>query len=166
MGKFFILIMVAFFAGSGNSEGRAIKVNPDEAIEEGRIDISCQGPGPGGSTNQKRKPIITFFYIVNKTGQEIKVKVLGDDRVMVVQEVGSERELSSGLKVAPPIGKYPGRELKVVMDRDTKTIEIQELNSGIRKRFDLKGVARVNGGFRITIGEDEILLNQDYFPIR
>jgi len=166
MGRFFILLMVAFLIGCGNSGDKGIETGPGTGIEGGGLNTGGQGPSPGGSRNQQGQRIITFFYIVNETGQDIKVKVLGDDRVIVVQEVGFERDLSSGVQVAPPPGKYPGRELKVVMDRDTKVFEIQELNSGIRKKFDLKGVGRVNGGFRITIRENQIFLNPDYFPIR
>ena len=54
----------------------------------------------------------------------------------------------------------------MAINRDTKIIEIQELNSGKTKKFDLKNVSKINGGFRITVREDEILLNLDYFPIR
>lgn len=158
--------MFAFLTGCENPEGIGIEISPDATVEEVDVNTSRQRPYFGGSRNQRKQCIIKFFYIVNETGENIKVKVLGDERVIVVQEVGFERDLSSGVIAPPPTGKFPGRELKVAINRDTKIIEIQELNSGKTKKFDLKNVSKINGGFRITVREDEILLNLDYFPIR
>lgn len=110
--------------------------------------------------------IITFFYLVNVSGQEIKVKVTANGNELFTREVRSRREPSSDIKESPPPGKYPAAELKVMLDPSAETLIVRETNSGIKKTFSIKGFADRPGGFVITVEKDTILLEQTYYPIR
>lgn len=110
--------------------------------------------------------VIVFFYLVNRSGQDAMVRVLADDRGLFVQEIESKQEAPVGAEEAPPPGPYPARELKVPLNRKAKRLEVEELNSGMKAQFEITNFIKVDAGFRITIGARQILLDQDYFPVR
>ena len=111
--------------------------------------------------------LMTFFYVVNQTGQDIRVRVLADHQELFIVEIGSEVELPDEGRISPPQGEYPAKELKISMPKDTKVIKAQELISGREQEREVKPLtSKVNGGFTIIIKEDEILLERGYLPIR
>ena len=84
---------------------------------------------------------------------------------MLLQEIGSQPKESPG--ELPLRGdKYPSVELKIMIDRDAKALELQEINAGLRRVYDIAGFSRKAAGFNITIEEGNITLEQNYFPIR
>jgi hypothetical protein len=109
--------------------------------------------------------IIMFFYLVNKSGQGVKVRVVADGRELFDQEIHSKQDATAGTAEAPPPGRYPARELKVPLDRRVKRLTVEELLSGMRAQFEIANFSKTDAGFRITIGGDKILLDQDYLPI-
>ena len=114
----------------------------------------------------EQEGVYTFFYITNKTGKDIEVKVLANNKELFSQKLESEVKTPTEGIVHPPPGKYPTRELKVEVNRGAKVLEVQEINSGQKASFDITNFSSKGPGFRITIEGDEISLNQDYYPIR
>ena len=120
----------------------------------------------------KEKTILTYFYLVNETGQEVKVRVLADGVELFVQRIYAEAPPSSasGFGEAPPPPSYPAVELKVPISSQAKQLEVQELlHLGTRARqatFDIADFSHVDAGFRVVIRKDGILLDQDYLPAR
>lgn len=114
-----------------------------------------------------------FFFLENRTDTEVKVRVLADDTELFVEELEAPSPPPSeeeGPIELPPPPPYPTLEIKALIDTAAEQLEVQELlHSGTRAReavFDITDFAQQEGGFRITIREDGILLNQDYYPIR
>jgi len=123
----------------------------------------------GGGDNDET--INMFFFLENRTETEIKVRVLADDAELFIAELEAPSPPSEEAPIEfPPLPPYPTQELKVPINIAAKQLEVQELlHLGTRARravFDITNFAQQEGGFRITIREDGILLNQDYVPIR
>jgi len=128
---------------------------PGEAGEEGIVVID--------------KTTLKFFYLVNKTGSEVKVRVLADGHELFIHQISAQVTPSPGKEVPPP-PLYPAVELKIPVSQDAKELEVQELlHLGTRARqatFDIMGFSQADAGFRIMIRKDGILLGQDYYPAR
>jgi hypothetical protein len=127
--------------------------------------------GKRESTEETSKPtqmdtVITFFYLVNETGKDIKVKVLADDKEVFITEIKSQPPSSAGAQQAAPENGFPARELKVDLSKNTKHLEIQELNSNLSQHVDITNFSQRDGGFRIIARAGKILFSQDYFPVR
>lgn len=101
---------------------------------------------------------MTFFYVVNQTGQDIRVKVLADGEELFIVDIGTTIESPGG---------YPAKELKIPMRKDAKFIKVKESISGREQEWEIKTLtSKVDGGFTIIIKEDDILLERGYLPIR
>ncbi len=115
---------------------------------------------------EEQGSVYTFFYIINKTGNDIEIKASANNKELFSQKLESEVKTPTEGIVYPSPGKYPTRELKVEVNRGARTLEVQEINSGQKVSFDITNFSSKGPGFRITIEGDEISLNQDYYPIR
>lgn len=114
----------------------------------------------------KETDYIVFFYVINLSGKDIEVKALANQKELLHEKIESKVKVPTGGEELPPPGMYPARELKVKMDRETSSLEVQEINSGLKATFDIRNFSTKGLGFRITIGEKGISLNQDYLPVR
>ncbi len=117
-------------------------------------------------TAKERESIYVFFYIINKKEGDVEVKALADNKELFSEKIELKTKLPSEGEVFPPPGKYPVRELKVEIYRNVKVLEIKEMNSGLETSFDITDFSAKGAGFRISVEEDDILLTQDYYPIR
>src|SRR5262249_6350375 len=108
----------------------------------------------------------TFFYIVNRSAREVRVRVIVDGAELFVQEVDAVRKAPSRIQEAPPPGSSPARELKVPLSLAARRLVVEELNSGDRATYDLSQGVQSDAGFRIVIGPEGIFISRDYLPIR
>lgn len=116
---------------------------------------SCQGS----------EAVITLFYLENRTGAAVQVRVLADGQELFVRRVGTESQVSA--VAVPPGGQYPAVEMKISMKTQVRKLEVQEqLFLRQQKVFDISGYGKAGAGFRIVITRDGILLARDYYPIR
>lgn len=129
--------------------------NPGEAGEEGIVVID--------------EITLKFFYLINETGSEVKVRVLADGQELFIQQISAQVTPSPG-REAPPPSPCPAVELKIPVSQNAKELEVQELlHLGTRARqvrFDIVGFSQADAGFRIMIRKNGILLDQDYYPAR
>jgi len=105
---------------------------------------------------------VLIFYIVNQTGQEIKVQVLADGKRLFTVKLEAKVEGSG--QVPPPMG-YPAKEVKARVNPLPRVLEIRELISGRVRVFDITGLDSKRG-FRIVVTAEGIELSRDYLPIR
>ncbi len=115
---------------------------------------------------EEQGSVYTFFYIINKTGNDIEVRASANNKELFSQKVASKVKTPAEGRVYPPTGEYPTMELKVEVNRGAKTLKVQETNSGLEASFDITDFSTKGPGFSIMIEGDEISLNQDYYPIR
>lgn len=108
--------------------------------------------------------VVTFFYVVNQTGREIRVRVTVDGQELFVKVLPATAAPAPG--AVPPTQPFPALELKVAVNRDARRLEVQALELGIRRSFDIQGFSRIGSGFRIVITINQIALTQDYYPVR
>jgi hypothetical protein len=113
---------------------------------------------------EQSETVITFFYLVNKSGQDIEVSVFADDQKLFVQKLGAQQDAPADIGEVPPPSPHPARELKIPLNRNAQQLQVEELNSGIQEKFEITDFIMNDAGFRITIEANQILLNQDYFP--
>lgn len=114
----------------------------------------------------KATDYIVFFYVLNLSGKDIEVKALANQKELLHEKIESKVGAPAGGEEHPPPGIHPARELKVKIDRETSSLEVQEINSGLKATFDITNFSTKGLGFRITIEEKGISLNQDYLPVR
>jgi len=129
----------------------------------GAIYVSCQKSNAG---NQKQDTVMKFFYLVNQSGFEVEVRVLGDEKELFVQRMKAKTDDSPGI-THPSNGEYTTVELKVPMNKQAKQLTVQE-SSHLKKckTFDITEAGKESAGFQVIIGKDEITLIQDYYPAR
>lgn len=110
--------------------------------------------------------VISVFYVVNQSGRDVRLRVLADDREVLALDLPAAAPAPGSARVMPPPGPHPARELKVALPAATEWLEAQEVRSGLTRRVDVRDFATRGLGFRIIIGASEILIAQDYYPIR
>jgi len=139
-------------------------------LEERPLVVSSKDQRSVSGGSYEAGTITTFFYIINETGSNIRVRVLADGAELFLQEIGAQVPSEPGKEVPPLPTPYPAVELKVPVNKNAQQLEVQELlHRGTRATqatFNIAGFSQAPGGFRITIRKDGILLNQDYRPIR
>ena len=118
-------------------------------------------------TSSQKEVIMKFFELVNKTGAEIKIRVLADDRELFVRRIQAKVDKSEGI-VHPAQDQYPIVELKISMSSQTKQLLVEEcLLLKKSKTFDVSDSPdKQDAGFRIITSKNGIVVTQDYFPIR
>ena len=93
----------------------------------------------------------------------MEIKVLADGQVLFTQQISAQVSHPPYREVPPP--SYPAVELKILIQRQTKELEVQEsLHLKKRRTFNIRGFDQVDAGFRIAIRNDDIFLTQDYYP--
>lgn len=115
------------------------------------------------SLGQENETILTFFYLVNQSGSEVKIRVLADGQELFVQQLRAHIA-PPPVQQAPPSPPYPAVELKIPIRRDVKQLEVELLHLGTRVAFNIEGFSQVDAGFQIIIWKDKIRLTQDYYP--
>jgi len=127
--------------------------------------LGVAGTGQGRARDS-HPDVIMFFLLVNVSGRAVRLKALVDGREVFVQEIQSTQAVRPEPQEVPSRGRQPTRELKVPLNTDAGRLEVEELNSGMRAEFDIRGFASRRAGFRITVEPRRIRLDQDYLPIR
>lgn len=110
--------------------------------------------------------LVTFFYVANQTGADVRVRVWADGRLLFERTLPSTAAPQPG--VVPPPPPYPAAELKVALPRNARTLEVEEdVALKLRRSFTISGFDRAGMGFRITLTRARgIEVTQDYQPIR
>jgi hypothetical protein len=120
----------------------------------------------GQSSSTSDETQLMFFYLVNQTGKKVQVRVLEDGEELFTQDINAQ--ISTSGNQAPPPPEYPAVELKIPVRRGASRLEVQELlhqgTHALQATFDIERFYEKDGGFRVTIREDGILLSQDYYP--
>ncbi len=110
--------------------------------------------------------MITFFYVLNTSGRDVRVRVSADGRELFVVALAASRRPGAEAEEAPPRGAHPARELKVPLPRDARRLVLEETGSAARTTFEIPRAPRSEAGFRITVGPRGISVDRDYMPIR
>ena len=118
-----------------------------------------------GNPQRSQQSAVVFFYLINETGEDVRLKVSVDDDELFVQPLAAH-VASAVPKQAPPASLVPTAELKIELPSAAQQLKVELMPAGPRKLFALAGFPRSNAGFRIIIGKNGISLAQDYYPIR
>ena len=121
---------------------------------------------PGCGTVMASETMITFFYVLNTSGRDVRVRVSADGRELFVVALAASRRPRAGAEEAPPRGAHPARELKVPLSRDARQLVLEETGSAARTTFEIPRAPRSEAGFRITVGPRGISVDRDSMPIR
>ena len=106
-----------------------------------------------------------FFYVINETGKPVELRISADGNELFARRVDGEVAPSAGKQV-PPRLIFPALEIKTSLRNDAKQLEVELIPPGVRKTFEIAGFRRSDAGFRIVVGNNNISLTQDYYPIR
>jgi hypothetical protein len=112
------------------------------------------------------QPEISTFYLVNRSGRDVRLSVTVDGHELFIQEIKATREPPTAVPEAPPPSPWPTRQLKVALRPDARRLVVEESVSGMRATTDVLQQVRSNWGFRITIYENSISIARDYLPVR
>jgi len=124
---------------------------------------ACGSAAPDGIAFQTE---ISTFYLVNRSGRDVRLIVTADGHELFVQEIKATRVPPAAVQEAPPSSPWPTRQLKVALRPDARRLVVEESVSGMRATTDLPQQIRNDLGFRITIYENSISIARDYLPIR
>ncbi len=107
-----------------------------------------------------------FFYVVNASGADIRVRVRAGDRDLFIEAIPARNPEGSNARTMPPGGDHPARERKVRLTEGIERLEVEEMNAGRKATFEIGREWMRGPGFRITVGPRDIQLVQDYHAIR
>jgi hypothetical protein len=107
-----------------------------------------------------------LFYLVNASGSDVRVRVRANDREVLVEAMPARARQRSDLRTVPSADVHPTIERKIRLREETERLEVEEMLSGRKASFDIGREWMRGPGFRITIGERDIQLVQDYYPVR
>lgn len=92
---------------------------------------------PPGLANQNQD-ILVFFYVVNVSGVDVNVKVLADGREVFWHQLPAKVVRRTEATEVPPPGDHPAVEVKIRLNRNTRRLEVQELNSNRKAKFNVR----------------------------
>ncbi len=133
--------------------------------QKNKRSINAENENNAGGMVYKRK-LIVFIFIVNKTGEDILVRVKVDGKELFTEGISSKFHEISGEVPPPAANQYPAKEIKVDINENANTMEVWEIYSERRLIYPIQNFSNQAGGFRITIGKKGIFINQGYLPIR
>ncbi len=108
---------------------------------------------------------LVFFHVTNETGKPVELRVSADGNELFARRVDGGVAPSAG-KELPPRLIFPALEIKTSLRNDAKQLEVELIPSGVHKTFDIAGFRRLDAGFRIVVGDNDVSLTQDYYPVR
>jgi hypothetical protein len=112
-----------------------------------------------------RSASLVFFSIVNQTSGSVEVTLIADGNRLFTRRLDHQPG-GSALQSGRQKSQSSAREMKVTLPDQTEVLDVQVMPSGKEKKFNISGFRRSAAGFRIVVRDNDILLTQDYYPIR
>lgn len=107
-----------------------------------------------------------LVYLVNASGLDVRVRLRANDRELLVEAMPAQARQTSDVRSVPSGDLHPSSERKIRLPEETERLDVEETLSGRKATFDIGREWMRGPGFRITIGERDIRLVQDYYPVR
>ena len=107
-----------------------------------------------------------LVYLVNASGSDVRLRIRANDRELLVEPIPARAQQRSDVRSVPSGDTYPSIERKIRLPEEIRQLEVEEILSGRKVTFEIGREWMRGPGFRIRIGERDIHLVQDYYPVR